>query len=163
MIILGLGSNVGDRVAYLRQAVAAIREIMSDVRCSPVYESPALMPAGAPPEWNVPFLNMAVCGKTALAPHALLAEVKAMETRMGRLPRGHWGPREIDMDILAMDAQVIDSEDLIIPHPALLSRDFACVPFAELAPDWVHPVAGRPIRELALAGDNLMRTEIVII
>lgn len=65
-----------------------------------------------------------------------------MELSLGRCAKGKWGPREIDIDILAMDDNIISSEHIRIPHPELFNRDFALLPFAELAPDWKNPVQG---------------------
>jgi 2-amino-4-hydroxy-6-hydroxymethyldihydropteridine diphosphokinase len=143
MIILGLGSNKGDRLANLKKAVAALSEVLQSIKTSPVYESQALLPDNASPEWNKNFLNMAVGGETTLTPQELLAHVKGLEKKLGRIPEGHWGPREIDIDILAYNDKVIDEPGLIIPHPHLLTRDFALVPLADLAPDWVYPVKGK--------------------
>lgn len=142
LVILGLGSNLGDRMGYFRQAKAHLSRIANDLRCSPVYESLALLPEGAPKEWDIPFYNMALAGDTSLAPHALLEEIKIIEKAIGRQDRGHWGPREIDIDILAYGDEVVQLPDLTIPHAELLRRDFALVPFADLAPGWVYPVSG---------------------
>jgi 2-amino-4-hydroxy-6-hydroxymethyldihydropteridine diphosphokinase len=124
--------------------------------CSPVYESRALLPADAPPEWNMPFFNMAVCGETHLKPQALLGETQALEQRLGRTRRGHWGPREIDIDILAYDDVVLEEEALVIPHSELLRRDFALIPFADIAPEWVHPQAKKTARELAVRMESTL-------
>jgi 2-amino-4-hydroxy-6-hydroxymethyldihydropteridine diphosphokinase len=139
MIILGLGSNQSDRMAHLRAAVAELARVLSNLRVSSVYESAALLPEGAPPEWNIPYYNMAVCGQADIAPEALLAEVKAIEQKLGREFRGVWGPREIDIDILAMGDVQVKTETLTIPHAGLLERDFAYVPLVEIAPEWKHP------------------------
>ncbi len=143
MIILGLGSNVGDRQAHLGAAVRGLAAFLQDVRCSLILESPALLPPGAPPEWNMPYLNMAVGGSAELSPQALFAAVKAIEREIGRLPRGAWGPREIDIDILAMGDMVMESSELAIPHRGLLKRDFALLPLINIAPDWCYPAAGK--------------------
>ena len=142
MIILGLGSNWGDKQEYLQKAVDELALILSHLNISSTYEMPALLPEGAPAEWNIPFLNRAVSGETKLNPQDLLKEIKKIEQQLGRIDRGHWGPREIDIDILAYDDEVIDEPDLKIPHRGLLERDFALLPLVELAPDWVYPVVG---------------------
>lgn len=142
MIILGLGSNKGDRIAHLRNAVSALGKIVHNIKCSPVYESAALLPAEAPKEWDIKFLNMAISGDTSLTPQALLAQVKAIENELGRVPSGHWGPREIDIDILAYDDTSLNEEHLVIPHQYFLVRDFALIPAADIAPDWKYPVKG---------------------
>lgn len=143
MVILGLGSNKGDREFYLRQASALLAGLLSGMRASGIYESKALLPPDAPKVWDAPFLNMAVIGETALDPRKLLASLKAIEAKLGRKPSGHWAPREIDIDILAMGDTVLDTPSLSIPHQELLNRDFALLPLAELAPDWRYPAAGK--------------------
>jgi len=167
MVIIGLGSNLGDRADQLRRAVVMLGNILSGVQCSPVYESAALLPDGAPPNWNKPFLNMAVRGETTLTPRALLDGIKAIERTLGRTARGHWAPREIDIDILAYDDCVVNESDLVIPHPALLSRDFALVPLADIAPQWAYPLAGeyhgKTARELAARlAKTIVKTDIIV-
>ena len=142
MVILGLGSNMGDRAGNLQAAVRALSGMVSGLQASAMYSVPAMLPPDAPRQWDIPFLNMAVCGRTALSPQALLKQVKALEQTLGRISRGHWGPREIDIDIVAMDDIIIDTPGLRIPHCGLLERDFVLVPLAEICPDWRYPVAG---------------------
>ncbi len=142
MVILGLGSNLGDRARYLDEALARLGNIMDDMRVSRIYETRALLPAGAPPGWDINYLNLAVRGETALAVTHLLAAVKNIERDMGRVATGHWSPRIIDIDVLAVNEEITDLPDIKIPHRELLNRDFALLPFAELAPDWRWPLAG---------------------
>lgn len=146
MVVLGLGSNLGDRLQHLQRALREIFE-NSKMRCSRVflsgvYESKALLPKGAPRDWDKPFLNMAVRAETSLHPAELLFEIKQIEKKMGRETRKQWAPREIDIDILALDQKIIHSDNLSIPHPGLLERSFALRPFSEVANDWVYPVVG---------------------
>jgi 2-amino-4-hydroxy-6-hydroxymethyldihydropteridine diphosphokinase len=167
MVILGLGSNKGDRLRHLQQTVSVLSHIMENIKCSPVYESDALLPAEAPREWDIDFLNMAVCGETELLPRELLSAVKKIEKDLGRTATGHWGPREIDIDILAFGNVVIEEKELVIPHRYLLVRDFALVPLADIAPDWAYPAEGDfyRMKARALAGNlvsGLRNTDIVI-
>jgi 2-amino-4-hydroxy-6-hydroxymethyldihydropteridine diphosphokinase len=141
-VILGLGCNIGNRETQLRAAVAALSMTLENIVVSNFYESAALLPPGAPKEWDVPFYNMALTGVTALTPEELLTHIKLLEERMGRSQRGMWGPREIDIDILAMGEIVIRKPEFSVPHKELLNRDFALVPLAEIAPDWLYPVEG---------------------
>jgi len=129
-------------MAHLRAAVALLSRVLTDMRVSTVYRSPALLPEGAPAEWNIDYYNMAVAGKSSLSPQQLLAQVKAVEQSLGRVFRGVWGPREIDVDILAMDGLQLQSPELIIPHKGLLQRDFALLPLAEIVPEWNCPATG---------------------
>ena len=142
MVILGLGSNMGDRLANLREAASRLSEILTGMRFSRIYESKALLPSGAPAEWDKPFLNMAVSGETKLASAGVFIAIKKIEREMGRQSQGNWGPRVIDIDILAIDNQIERTADLIVPHRDLLLRDFALLPLAELAPGWQYPVQG---------------------
>jgi 2-amino-4-hydroxy-6-hydroxymethyldihydropteridine diphosphokinase len=165
MIVLGLGSNLGLREEHLRRAVEALGKRIDNIVCSPVYESRALLPEGAPRSWDMPFLNVAVRGDTALEPRELLVQVKEIEKTLGRAPRGRWGPREIDIDILAYGGYVIAEPALVIPHRELLTRDFALIPLADVAPDWVHPLAdgGKKASELAARmPTDLKKTDIVV-
>ncbi len=129
-------------MAYLMGAVRELGEFTRDIRCSRIFESAALLPADATPEMNMPFLNMAVSARCELEPLALLEKLKQIETALGRQKRGFWGPREIDMDILAIDAVVLESDELNVPHKELLNRDFAIFPLMDVAPKWHYPVAG---------------------
>lgn len=160
LVVFGLGSNQGDRLAYMKQAKELLGTVASSLSCSPIYESLALLPEGAPKEWDIAFFNMAISGHTELEPHDLLEQVKLMEQTIGRQDRGHWGPREIDIDILAYGNEVISTPDLIIPHAGLLVRDFALVPLADIEPHWVYPVPGehkgKTARQLAGAWNHSM-------
>ncbi len=142
MVILGLGSNVGEREAYLRAAVGRLRGILTDVTLSRVLESKALPCQRKQPGMDRPFLNMAVRGQTTLEPLELLAAIKQMERELGRVERGVWGPREIDIDILAMGCGEIGEGSLVVPHRELLNRDFALIPFNDVAAEWRYPVEG---------------------
>ena len=138
-IILGLGSNVGNRQANLDSAIVALGEYVKNIRISSVMETEALLPENAPESWDMPYLNMAIAGDTPLPPYELLAKIKQIEQNLGRVKLGHWSPRNIDIDILAIDDLVMNEPDLTIPHKELLTRDFALKPLLELMPDWVYP------------------------
>ena len=142
MIILGVGSNWGDRLSFLRRAIHQLRVVHPDIQVqaiSPIYESPALLPPNAPLDWDRPFLNLNVLCSSHLESMQVLRIVKTIETALGRQNRGRWAPREVDIDILARDQEVYSHSDLIIPHPGLQNRPFAFLPFADLAPDWEMP------------------------
>lgn len=143
-VILGLGSNVGDRAGMLQKAIAALQTdgMIRHLRASSYYESKAMLPEDAPDEWNLPYLNMAIAGDSETLPQAMLMAIKKIERTLGRMDRGRWGPREIDIDILGYGNTVIDSVELTIPHRELLHRDFALIPMAEIASDWTYPAPG---------------------
>lgn len=139
-VLLGLGSNLGDRLSWLRQAVQALgQEFLVPLRVSPIYESVALLPPGAPAEWDTEFLNMVAAGETKLSAIDLLRVIKGIEARLGRQMRARWAPREIDIDILAYGGEMVDSPELVLPHPGIVSRDFVLLPLADLAPHWHYP------------------------
>lgn len=138
MIILGLGSNIGERFGYLSAAVARIAPFLTGMKLSRVLESASLGPGGVIGE-GPSFLNMAISGETPLAPLALLDELKRIERELGRLERGYWGSREIDIDILAVDGLVLNEARLVVPHAHMLDRDFVMLPLMDVAPDWRYP------------------------
>ena len=142
MVILGLGSNVGMREEHLQAAVTKLSGLLAHMRLSRVFESKALACVHKEAGTDRPFLNMAVCGETGLSPDKVLMALKKIELDLGRVPRGVWGPREIDIDILDMDEQTWEQQDLIIPHVELLNRDFALIPLCDVAPQWRYPGKG---------------------
>lgn len=149
MILLALGSNIGDREGFLQRAREALEAVgVRMVRQSRLMETPALLPENAPAEWNIPFLNQVVEVATNHSPEALLACAKSIEAGLGRTDRGRWGPREIDIDVLAYHEERRDTPQLQLPHPGIASRDFVLKPLAEIAPQWRHPVTGLTPREM---------------
>ena len=151
--IIGLGSNLGDCEANLRRAIDALAPHVVGIQESCIYASPAMLPKDAPDDWDVPFLNMAICGQTELAPEQLLGHTMDIEEKLGRERTQHWGPRVIDLDILAYDQIVLDDSKLRIPHPGMLERAFVLLPMRDIAPHWIYPRpslhAGKTIHEIA--------------
>jgi len=141
---LALGTNLGDRLANLRAAIEALPPSIVLRQSSSVYETP---PWGV--EDQPPFLNMAVNCATNLEPEPLLKYLKQLEVQLGRLHSFRWGPRLIDLDILFYDDLILNTGQLIIPHPRLHERAFVLVPLAEIAPDLIHPVLKKSVKELA--------------
>ena len=151
MILLALGSNLGNRKEFLAQARMALVGFDVQVqRMSALYETPALMPEGAPEGWNMPYLNQVIVVTTHLAPLDLLACIKHIEADLGRKPSARWSPRELDIDILAYDDLVMVHEHLVLPHPQMDARKFVLEPLVEIAPEWHHPIYDKTARELLL-------------
>lgn len=137
---LGLGSNLGDRWQYLREAVAALPDV---VAVSPVYET---SPVGGP-EGQGPYLNVVVELSTELTPRELLELAHVLEEAARRERHERWGPRTLDVDVLLVGDLTVDEPDLIVPHPRMWERRFVLAPLADLAPDlvpenWEARVAG---------------------
>ena len=126
MIYISIGSNLGNRLANLRKAVELIKSnILDQSYESIVLETTALLKNNSPKSWYKPFLNMVIAGKTELSPHDLYKKLVEIEKQVGRVySKEKWAPRIIDLDILIYNDQVIDTDDIKIPHPELLNRDF---------------------------------------
>lgn len=127
---LGLGSNLGDRWAHLRAAVAGVPDL---VAVSPVYET---APVGGPAGQG-PFLNAVVELDTGLGPRQLLEVCRRLEEAAGRVRSQRFGPRTLDVDVLLAGDEQVDEPDLTVPHPRMWERAFVLVPLADLAPDLV--------------------------
>tara|TARA_B110000503_G_C6886821_1_gene305049 strand:- start:247 stop:600 length:354 start_codon:yes stop_codon:yes gene_type:complete len=103
----------------------------------------------SPKEWDLDYLNMAVKGYTMLEPEQLLKEIKDVEQVLGKKDASLiWPPREIDIDILSYGVEVVNKENLIIPHVRLIERNWAMEPFIEVWSDWVHPIINKTIKEI---------------
>jgi len=139
---LGLGSNLGDRESNLNMAIDFLSERIKIEKKSPVFDT---APVG---ETNQPrFLNMVIRVSTRLSPATLLFMAKGIEAKLGRVPKDT--PRPIDIDILFFGDQVINTPpQLVVPHPRLAERAFVLVPLSEIAPDLVHPVNKKTVKQM---------------
>lgn len=142
---LALGSNMGDRQAYLDGAVAFLGE-RQDVRIERVSSYLETEPYGVTDQDL--FLNGCMRIQTLLTPYELLEVLHQAEQRAGRRRLRHWGPRTLDLDILFYDDLVFSEDDLVIPHPEIPKRAFVLEPMAQIAPHLVHPLRRQTIREL---------------
>src|SRR5262249_5478663 len=145
-VFIGVGSNLGDRRANVREARRRVAELAKTrvVKESSLYESE---PHGDAKTW---FANSVVELETELAPADLLKRLKQIEEEMGRkrVKGKRWGSRIIDLDILFFDNETIDKRNLKIPHPRLPERRFVLVPLSELAPQLIHPHLNASVSEL---------------
>lgn len=145
---VALGSNLGDRRAHLENALAAIADLSGvlDVVPSDFYET---APVG--PQDQGMYLNAAARIETTLTPQQFLEQLLSIERRLGRPPREarqHWGPREIDLDLLLHGDSVLDLPGLTLPHPRLHERSFVLLPMCDVAADVTHPVRRQTMRKL---------------
>ncbi|WPY93816.1 2-amino-4-hydroxy-6-hydroxymethyldihydropteridine diphosphokinase [Limimaricola variabilis] len=167
LALIALGANAegpqGAPAAGLRAAMAEIARLGRAARCSRLWRSPAF-PAGIGPD----FVNAAMALDTDLDAAELLAQLHAIEARFGRVRQDRWGPRSLDLDLLALDEAVRPDlagwarwrdlapaeqaretpQELILPHPRLQDRGFVLLPLAEVAPDWRHPVTGLSVTSM---------------
>lgn len=143
IIYLSLGSNIGNRRKNLENAISELeKNSITLLKLSSFYETE---PVG-PKQRN--FYNIAGKFKTILTPIDLLKKVKQIEQKLGRIKTYHWGPRVIDIDILFYGKQIVKSKNLVIPHKEIVNRAFVLVPLKEIAPNFVHPVYHKKIKNL---------------
>jgi 2-amino-4-hydroxy-6-hydroxymethyldihydropteridine diphosphokinase len=145
VVYFGLGSNMGVREENLERALDLISQRMRVGKVSSIYDTEPVDNINQPR-----FLNMVCQAFTRLAPEGLLALAKGIESKMGRYGKSN-EPRPIDIDILLYDEEVIETPELVIPHPRMAKRAFVLVPLAEIAPDLVHPVSGQTMKEMLQA------------
>jgi 2-amino-4-hydroxy-6-hydroxymethyldihydropteridine diphosphokinase len=151
-VYIGLGSNMGDRVENLHQALTRLDTLFQLDQLSPVYETPPKYV-----EDQSPFLNMVVSGETSLNPLQLLETLKAFEADIGRVPSAErYGPRVIDLDILFFGDAVVARPELSIPHPLMSEREFVLRPLADIAAGFRHPATGQTVVQMlaALEGES---------
>ncbi|WP_162052720.1 2-amino-4-hydroxy-6-hydroxymethyldihydropteridine diphosphokinase [Pontibacter pamirensis] len=143
-LYLLLGGNLGDRSSYLADARTSIAAAVGLItQRSKLYETAAWGNTDQPA-----FLNQVLAVQTELAPEQVLQKVNAIEQELGRVRLEHWGARVIDIDVLFYDQLVLQSQRLTIPHPQLHLRRFTLLPLAEIAPQLVHPVLGKTVKDL---------------
>ena len=140
--VLGLGSNLGERLAYLRAAVRQLQRHAQITALSPLYETDAIGPA------QPDYLNAAVRLRTALGPRQLLELALEIEQAAGRVRLERWGPRTLDLDVLFIVGQTVDQPGLVVPHRELTRRAFALLPLLDVLPDARDPASGRAYSEL---------------
>ena len=144
-IFIGMGSNLGDRARYLHQALSEMENLPQTTvkKFSSVYETEPVGVKGQPK-----FLNMVVELDSMLRPDDLIHELKEIEQRVGRTFREHWGPREIDLDLLYYGGEMLNETSLQVPHPEISNRRFVLVPLKEIAAEFLDPLRHLSVEDL---------------
>ena len=153
-VILGLGSNIGNRLQYLQRAVDGLWDWGRIIAVSPVYETE---PVGIRTEYF--FFNAALILETLCEPHDLLRAVHAIERNLGRDPAAAMNDREIDIDLLLYNGILLRDALLEVPHPRFSERRFALVPANDIAPQFVHPALHRTVNDLLTHCPDQSRVE----
>lgn len=143
MVYLGIGSNLGDRFENIKSAIKKIAQLGEISQTSSLWET---MPWGCAQQQ--PFLNCVISLETILSPFELLKRTSQIELKLGRKREQKFGPRTIDIDILLYGDLIINKPNLVIPHPYLHQRKFVLLPLSEIAPNLLHPILERRIKEL---------------
>lgn len=143
-VILHLGSNIGDRVSLLNQGLELIEKEIGAINArSAFYETE---PWGVKDQQD--FLNLAIEVNTSMSPLQLLSIAKGIEKKVGREKKEHWGPRNLDIDIIFFGQKCFEEDHLVIPHKEVQNRNFVLIPVMEIAGDWIHPQLNKTVEEL---------------
>ncbi|MDD4159832.1 MAG: 2-amino-4-hydroxy-6-hydroxymethyldihydropteridine diphosphokinase [Synergistaceae bacterium] len=146
-VLMSLGSNTGNRLIMLGKALSELeRSGFCIIEKSKIWET---SPWGITDQPR--FLNMCICAETAMPPEEMIKTVKNIEKILGRSKSIKWGPREIDIDIIAIEGLVIKTSDLSVPHRYMHERTFVLIPLKEIAPLFRHPVTGKTLDEMISA------------
>ena len=151
-----LGSNQGLRLRYLNDAIDALAKLGTIKKVSSIYQTAAWGPIQQPD-----YLNVALELVSDLAPEALMQAALSIEKALGRERTILYGPRTIDIDILAAGTYIIDSALLTLPHPRLHERAFVLKPFAEIAPDYLHPILQKTVAQLHIECTDLLEVKLI--
>lgn len=143
IVYLAIGSNVGDREKNILASIGLLKDKVSEIMPSKLYETKAV---GYTEQSN--FLNVVIRGETSLSPHELLVYIKRIEKEVGRIDRFRWGPREVDIDIIFYGNNIYEEEGLTIPHPRMHERDFVLRPLNDLDHNLKHPILGKTVKQM---------------
>lgn len=150
---ISIGSNIGERNTYLKQAVQALNDRTDTTveKVSSIYET---APVGYVDQAD--FLNIVISIQTMLSAQGLLGVCQEIEQELGRERTIRWGPRTVDLDILLYNQDNIETEDLVVPHPRMAERAFVLIPLLEIAPNAMHPVSKKAyVEEEAVRDDSV--------
>ena len=150
--VVALGSNMGDRLQIIDQATGRIEQTVGACLArSDLMETEAVVHPDDDADWHPPFLNGVAVFATNQTPSQVLRELLAIESDLGRqrLPDSKpWQPRPIDLDLIALDDAIINTKDLVLPHPRMHERRFVLEPMASILPEWRHPILNRSVDDL---------------
>lgn len=150
--IIALGSNLGDRERLIGDAVSRMTEALGPrLGMSALLETEAWIHPDDDADWHPPFLNAVAVFETGLEPLSILERLLVIERALGRRRDADakpWQPRPIDLDLIALDDKVIETDDLVLPHPRMQERRFVLEPLAAVLPDWRHPVLKQTVTEM---------------
>jgi len=142
-VALSLGSNVGDSKNTIKESIAELSQVVSDMKVSSLYRTePVQM------RYQPDFINAAVVGKTDISPIALLRYINIVEKKFGRVREIKFGPRTLDIDIIFFGDAILDEDRIRIPHPEFRKRLFVLIPLCEICPDLKDPETGKRICEI---------------
>jgi len=153
-VLIAFGGNLGDVLSNFRSARHSVSQLARThlTDSSLLYRTPPLGPAGQPD-----YFNAMIAAESELEPLDLLTAIQIIETQHGRIRAERWGPRTLDLDIIAIDSLMIDGDRLSIPHPQMHHRQFVLRPLCDIAPNWQHPglnrTASQLLNALLLAGE----------
>ena len=149
IVYVALGSNLGDRLVNLKQAIASLSPQIEVRAKSRVYETPPWGHKDQPA-----FLNQVIKGNTYVEPVPLIKHLKRLEVALGRVPSFQNGPRIIDLDILFYDELTLNTPPILLPHPRLQERGFVLMPLSDIAPNLVHPTLGKTVSQMLASCDT---------
>lgn len=144
-VFIGIGSNLGNRKENIQNAIKLLEDT-KDIQITKVSSIIETEPYGKTDQPN--FLNCVITIETKINPEHLLEICNNIENELGRIRKEKWGPRTIDLDILFIDDLVIHTPDLIVPHPEIHKREFVLTSLVEIAPNFVHPVFNKTLKEI---------------
>ena len=145
MVVIGFGSNLGDRHSAIRQAAGKVAALFTSFKLSSIIET---QPVGDGLENDPPYLNAVGVGESALPPDEILERLKAIEAAAGRTRPYPNAPRTLDLDLILSGNEILDTGEVQVPHPRFRERRFVLEPLAAVAPDRRDPVTGLTIRDL---------------
>ena len=148
-VFVAAGANLGDRAKNIEKAISKLQERVGVIVAqSSLIETKPFLPEGVF-EIQPYYLNGVVELSSALAPQQILTHLAAIEAELGRVrtSRNKWAARSIDLDLLAVGETILNTPALVLPHPEMHLRDFVLQPMMEIAPDWVHPVTKKTIKQ----------------